>query len=251
MGHSRALSLFFGFRVLFRTPASWVLCWYAERGPLLSLSQGGPSLLGLRRPDKHSLAISIAARSILCSHHVIRPRQTSTLVAPLPTQRPVIRNLCQTETAKLISTSQHSSSAGMGFEFEVTPLNVISTSFGAFVLLYGAFSHKVKERLYLGEAPFALFFGILLAQYGVPDYLKGSPGQSADPLDSFGLGFSRFIIGQCRRAQRRDCELSSLTRSRVAGLVTPSRYAARVGWHRAALQVHRHRSKESCHAAFA
>ncbi|CEH12125.1 Na /H antiporter [Ceraceosorus bombacis] len=83
----------------------------------------------------------------------------------------------------------------MGFELEVTPLNVISTSFGAFVLLYGIVSHRIKERFYLGEAPFALFFGILLAQYGVPEYLRGSPGQSADPLDGFGLGFSRFIIG--------------------------------------------------------
>jgi len=33
----------------------------------------------------------------------------------------------------------------------------------------------------------------------VPGELKGAPGHGADPLDAFGLGLSRFIIGALLR----------------------------------------------------
>lgn len=84
----------------------------------------------------------------------------------------------------------------MAIELELTTLNVVATSFGLFLLVWGSVSHFIKERLYLGEAPFALLFGIGLSFYGLPAFLRGNPGMEQDPLDDFSLGLSRFIIGE-------------------------------------------------------
>jgi NhaP-type Na+/H+ or K+/H+ antiporter len=46
--------------------------------------------------------------------------------------------------------------------FEVTPVHLVYVGLGFFIVLFGMFSLFIKERLYLGEAPIAALFGIIV-----------------------------------------------------------------------------------------
>lgn len=46
--------------------------------------------------------------------------------------------------------------------FEVTPVHLVYVGLGFFIVLFGMFSLFIKERLYLGEAPLAAVFGIIV-----------------------------------------------------------------------------------------
>lgn len=49
--------------------------------------------------------------------------------------------------------------------FEVSAAHIIYCGFGAFVVLFACFSLFIKEKMYLGEAPLAAIFGIIVGPY--------------------------------------------------------------------------------------
>ncbi|WFD43260.1 hypothetical protein MPSI1_001921 [Malassezia psittaci] len=57
--------------------------------------------------------------------------------------------------------------------FEVSAPHVVYVAVGLFVALFGMFSMLIKERLYLGEAPLAMIFGVIIGWGG---QLSGTPG---------------------------------------------------------------------------
>ncbi|PWN40494.1 hypothetical protein IE81DRAFT_219083 [Ceraceosorus guamensis] len=46
--------------------------------------------------------------------------------------------------------------------FEVTAVHIIYTALGGFIVIFGMLSLFIKERLYMGEAPLAALFGIII-----------------------------------------------------------------------------------------
>ena len=46
--------------------------------------------------------------------------------------------------------------------FEVTAVHIIYVGLGVFIVLFGMFSLFIKEKMYLGEAPIAAIFGIIV-----------------------------------------------------------------------------------------
>ncbi|UZJ56160.1 hypothetical protein CBS101457_005480 [Exobasidium rhododendri] len=84
----------------------------------------------------------------------------------------------------------------MAIELENSGFNLVASALGGFLLLFGALSYLIKERLYLGEAPLAVIVGIILERSGsIPSDLGGKPGGASDPLDEVALSLSRLVIG--------------------------------------------------------
>ncbi|KAH6667044.1 Na+/H+ antiporter 2 [Plectosphaerella plurivora] len=83
-----------------------------------------------------------------------------------------------------------------GPDLNPSDLNIILSIFGIFIILYGLFSVKIKNKWYLGEALPAVLIGICLgpiaAKFIVADRWGGAePGQTSEIT----LGFMRVMIG--------------------------------------------------------
>ncbi|KAG8987730.1 hypothetical protein FRB90_003173, partial [Tulasnella sp. 427] len=52
-------------------------------------------------------------------------------------------------------------------QFDVQPSHIAYAVLGGFVVLFGMFSLLIKEKLYLGEAPIATIFGIIIGPYAI------------------------------------------------------------------------------------
>lgn len=48
--------------------------------------------------------------------------------------------------------------------FEVSAAHVIYVGLGLFIVVFGMLSLFIKEKLYMGEAPLALIFGIIVGE---------------------------------------------------------------------------------------
>lgn len=81
----------------------------------------------------------------------------------------------------------------------ISTLDLSVASAGLFLIAWGTFSYLAKERLFLGEAPFAVAIGILLGPYGLGNVFGWTqPGQPEEPggsIDQLTLGLSRIVIG--------------------------------------------------------
>lgn len=81
------------------------------------------------------------------------------------------------------------------YPFEVTPAHLVYTLLGGFTVVFGLFSSFFKERLYLGEAPIATIFGIILGPHvsGLVDPYSWGGGDHA-LTDEITLEITRVVI---------------------------------------------------------
>lgn len=61
----------------------------------------------------------------------------------------------------------HGDDGGKFHPFDVQPSHLAYAILGGFVVLFGMFSLLIKEKLYLGEAPIATIFGIIIGPYAI------------------------------------------------------------------------------------
>ncbi|WFD06492.1 hypothetical protein MVES1_001837 [Malassezia vespertilionis] len=61
--------------------------------------------------------------------------------------------------------------------FEVSPAHVVYAALGLFIAIFSMFSMLFKERLYLGEAPIALIFGIIIGPVAAQIFDPSSWGE--------------------------------------------------------------------------
>lgn len=79
--------------------------------------------------------------------------------------------------------------------FEVNVPHLTYTFLGAFIVIFGMFSLFIKERLYLGEAPIATIFGIIIGPHVLNlfnPYEWGGSGE--DITDEITLEVTRVVI---------------------------------------------------------
>ncbi|KAL1985988.1 hypothetical protein VTN96DRAFT_7123 [Rasamsonia emersonii] len=79
---------------------------------------------------------------------------------------------------------------------DISPLNVVASVAGLFILIYGYISIKIQQVWYLGEALPAFVLGILLGPVGA-DILDVSQwgGDNAGHVHDIAYGLSRLVIG--------------------------------------------------------
>jgi len=69
----------------------------------------------------------------------------------------------------------------MAFDpFEVNAVHLGYIMLGAFVVIFGMLSLLIKEKLYIGEAPLATIFGIIIGPYAIGLFDPRSWGSSGD-----------------------------------------------------------------------
>lgn len=80
----------------------------------------------------------------------------------------------------------------------ISTLDLSVTCIGLFIVIFGTVSYLAKERLFLGEAPFAVAVGIALGPYGLGRLFgwsePGGPEFLGENVDRFTLGFCRICL---------------------------------------------------------
>ncbi|KAK5653717.1 hypothetical protein OQA88_8748 [Cercophora sp. LCS_1] len=81
-------------------------------------------------------------------------------------------------------------------KLDVSELNIVVAVLGAFILLYGIISVKIKARWFLGEALPAVFIGVILGPIAAKFLDSARWGSAADGQTSdITLGVARLVIG--------------------------------------------------------
>ncbi|EMT66949.1 hypothetical protein NOF04DRAFT_15920 [Fusarium oxysporum II5] len=78
----------------------------------------------------------------------------------------------------------------------LSELNIVLGVLGAFMVLYGIISVKIKQAWYLGEALPAVFFGVILGPIAAK-FIESEKWGSAEPgqTSAITLGIARVMIG--------------------------------------------------------